>query len=153
MTLPMSGCATRTSMRVGPSRSISRTSPASTRAFTTNSIVSRMRVSALSGVRVIFVGQFAHKKPDLSRYSHARHLRRRCFGLAGSGLILRRLLDQPPHGISRLRAFADPVLHAIALEINFRGLARRIVRTKVLQVSTGALRLLLFDYDAIRGTL
>jgi len=68
-------------------------------------------------------------------------------------LVLRRLLDQSPDCISGLRAFADPVLYAIAFEINLSGFAGWIVRTKILQVRAVALRLLLFDYDAISGTL
>src|SRR2546423_5428009 len=66
---------------------------------------------------------------------------------------LRGLLDQPSHCLSRLRAFADPVLDAIALELDFRGLARWIVRTEILKERSVTLRLLFFYYDAIAGAL
>jgi len=69
------------------------------------------------------------------------------------GLVLRSLFDQSSHRISGLCAFADPVLDAIALEIDFRGLARWIVRTEVLKERSVTFRLLFFNYDAIAGAL
>ena len=64
-------------------------------------------------------------------------------------MSLSRLLDQSSDRVSRLRAFADPILHAIGFQIDLRRLARRIVGPEIFEIGTVAFRLLFFDYDAI----
>ena len=72
----------------------------------------------------------------------------------GSGAFgLRSLLDQLTHGVCRLGAFLDPIANAISLELDRGRLASRIISSDVFQKRAIAFRLLLFDHNAIRGSL
>src|SRR5918997_5373124 len=147
MTLPMSACATRTSMMVVRwSRFTSRTSTSSgscASALTINSTASFI-VRPLSEV-------------DCEARTSSTTGRGQTLG-AGPGARFRRLrlgvgLNQLPHGVGRLRALPHPVVDALHVEAHLGGLARRVVEADVLDVGAVALRQTLLDDDAVRRRL
>ena len=74
-------------------------------------------------------------------------------GLGLSRLVFGRLFDQTTNRVRRLGAFANPVLHAIRLQVNLGRFASRIIGTEILEIRAVALRLLLLNYDAIGRAL
>src|ERR1700730_7807515 len=129
ITFPISVWATRTSIRVVPSRSISRTSTASTSSTRALTIISTVSRIIQSDVRCLLD----------------------CFRFSGR-LSFRGLLDYLAHGISRLSNLLDPVANAFVLEGNLCRFARWIVRPEVFQKRAIALGLLFLDHDTVRGS-
>src|SRR5262249_25580815 len=61
--------------------------------------------------------------------------------------------DERPHGVGRTGALADPVLHALAIDLDLRGLRARVVVPEDLDERAVARRALLGDDHAEEGPL
>src|SRR5258705_13782619 len=106
----MSLGATRTSIRVPPCCSTSRTSTASTSSTKDLTTISTASLIASGGSVLSFW---------LNR-----------------GLLLTAGLDQLTNGLGRLRAFFYPIPNAVHVQLNFRRFACRIVGAEILEIGT-----------------